>query len=329
MWKGTQAKIDQPIAAFIGDIHFSDVRPACRAEEDWIGAQIRTMEALSETLWRVNPTKLIPLFIAGDLFHKWNSSPELVNAVMDNFPRAYVIPGQHDIPYHDKKLIHKSSYYTATHGSHPLINLESSLLTGNLKVHPFPWGFTDEDIEKAKNHIECNPDLTHIALAHMYCWEGENSYPGAPPANHVMKVAERFADFDGVVTGDNHLGFTWRSEGHKQFAQKPIVFVHNCGKFLTRSHPETYRNTVIGFLMSGGGFKTEVFGEPRIFRIDEKRTTEVENDQLELDQFIAALLNSRIKINDVRSTIKKYIDINKLGQDVAQAVLQMLEAEDK
>ena len=98
------------IAILCADIHLQHKAPVWRsAEDDWYEAMRRPLKEITDLGYTHN----CPIIIAGDIFTKWNSCPELINFALTYLPSgAYCIPGQHDLPNHQIKDIEKSAYQT-------------------------------------------------------------------------------------------------------------------------------------------------------------------------------------------------------------------------
>ena len=134
------------IAVLCSDIHLSHKPPVARSsEDDWYAAMARTLDQVLD----ISNEHTAPLIIAGDLFDRWNSQPELINFAMGSFRAfqhgVYAIPGQHDLPYHDYTEIHKSAYYTLVKAG-VIIDIQPSSYghhssTKDITFWSFPWSF--------------------------------------------------------------------------------------------------------------------------------------------------------------------------------------------
>ena len=98
---------DEVIAIVCSDIHLSHKPPLARSgEPDWYVAMARPLNELRG----LHSDYGVPVVIAGDIFDRWNSPPELIRFALDNLPKgAWVIPGQHDLPYHDYGALNRSA----------------------------------------------------------------------------------------------------------------------------------------------------------------------------------------------------------------------------
>jgi 3',5'-cyclic AMP phosphodiesterase CpdA len=224
------------VGATVGDIHARAQRPACRGEEDWGKVEVAYFKQLRSILDdHGNP----PLFVAGDIFHKWNAPPEVINRVIKHFPDCYAVPGNHDLPYHNYKDIRKSAFWTLVQaGKVRLLEPGSVCDTGKLIVTGFPYGFPPArpPARYRAGH--------HVALIHAYCWAKGHTHPGAPEDQHVKEWVSRLKGYDGLVFGDNHQAFNFKEDDGP--------WVRNGGCFIRQSLSEVDVTPSVGLIMSDG-----------------------------------------------------------------------------
>lgn len=244
----------RPVAVLTSDWHLSHKPPAGRADAaHWY----QVMQAhVQEVLFRAWELGNVPLVVAGDVFHTWNEPAELVTAVacwLSVHPKVPVlmIPGQHDLPYHD----------AAQYGRSALQNL---VLAGN----GLRTGFQDQEIQVLGSdgygfddewtayggwwgndwwaeNVETQ-DLGGKALlvAHKYIHVGgSTAHAGAAVADRIddtgwpMKVG--CAKFRAAVFGDNHCPFLWGN-------------VYNHGCLIRRTRAERAYTPEYGILYDDG-----------------------------------------------------------------------------
>lgn len=234
------------IAILCSDIHFSDLKPRARAAEDsWYEAMERTMWPLREE----QMTHHCSVLIAGDIFHRWNPSPRLINFAIDALPQmSYAIPGQHDLPHHSLERIDRSAFWTLVHAGavaylkhgapHDIPGADNWVMYG------FPWGTEPWELPE-------NPDAKRIAVVHEYCWTKGRSYPGAPEEGNYKRLAEKYKDFDVAVFGDNHIPF--------KMDCKPLIY--NSGAFIRRNKPEAEYGASYGLLYEDGTVERKYFDD--------------------------------------------------------------------
>lgn len=223
------------IAIVCSDIHLSHKPPLARSEEsDWYAAMDRPLAELRDLQLKHSAVVLI----AGDVFDKWQTPPELVNFALDALPSyCFVIPGQHDLPFHCYDDLHKS-------GLGVLIKARKvELLTDvtachfrRLAITSFAWG---KAIKPPQQVVQ---GRTHLALIHAYVGKEGKQHAGMDETKHVNAYAEQLAGYDIAVFGDNHLPFQ---------AYSGDCFVFNCGGFMRRKSDDTFKPSC-GLLYESG-----------------------------------------------------------------------------
>lgn len=240
-----------PLGVFCSDLHLRASRPSARADADWYAVMERTLRPLKLACeeWGV------PLFIAGDILHRWDGvtvPPQLLNAAASWFPEeVYTIPGQHDLPNHSMDLRDRSAYQTLVHmGVIRDISEKPVSLTINehtIHVYGYPWGAPIRPLTKPK------PDgvSLRVALVHAYLHTGDvvdaSAYVGACESSALRNILPQLEGYDFAAFGDNHTAWSDLSQSCK---------VVNCGAMIRtardtkRSQPHYYS------LWSDGSVKT-------------------------------------------------------------------------
>jgi len=300
-----------PIAILCSDIHLSSRAPLARSsEEDWFKAMARPLNQLADLSERLN----CPVLCAGDLFHRWNSSPELINFAMEHLPKTYpfyAIPGQHDLPNHRLDLISKSAYWTLVWSGH-IIDLsfgEVGGLEGDFFVSGVPYGEipSEEDLllpfrEAEKDSSGFISKEKMIFLTHQYLWYGEKKHEGADASSHIARVADIFPQESIVVVGDNHKPFDF------SYAKRRNYFF-NCGGFMRRNLDEKDLNPSVGVIFADGTIQ-------RVYLdISEENFIEAEEDLSEVDDPFEV---------DVTNLLKEIGALRVSGVDFAEAVRRYL-----
>lgn len=266
-----------------------------------------------------------PLIVAGDVFHKPNNPAELVNFVIDYWPKVetFAIPGNHDLPYHQLRNLKKSSYYTLMK-SDRIINLhevtpipvDDSKRYWNIYLHPFPWG---RDIHPCPANNFKSP--IHVAVVHAYIWTDAVGYiPGIKPdrATNLSSYSKELAGYDAAVFGDNHIGFVART--------KTGVPVMNCGGFYrAKANERTYQPKIGLLQITSGGlvvFWQVKLGWQEYWEEDAAklaaRTAEKFGDALDLEELVDLLEEDADGQLDFKQVVLTYAkkNIDPLMRDV-------------
>lgn len=213
----------------------------CRGETSakWLTCQTTYLK----TLARLRQAHRVPIIIAGDLFDKWNASPEAINAFLDGFSQnqntgVYAVKGNHDVPYGNVELTSKSAY-DVLHKTNAIVNLSTKphSLGGELLVAGFGHGATGFNSVSSGDRRKYK---VRLAVIHRYTHDEEHCYPGAKPEDHVRVLEEKLIaeGYNCAVVGDNHKGFLYEGK-------IPIL---NSGTLLRRRSDEISYQPCFGVL---------------------------------------------------------------------------------
>lgn len=296
--------MSKPIAIFCSDIHLSHNPPALRClEEDWYEAMSKPLRELGRLAKKLG----VPIICAGDIFHKWNSPAELINFALQELPKCYAIPGQHDLPNHEYEHIERSAYWTLVEaGVVKHIEPGSPVELEKLELHGFPWRHEPEP---------CLSDsrLIKVAVIHKYCWFGKYKYLSAPEENNVSNF--QLAGFDAAVIGDNHIGWV---DGR----------VCNCGGFMRRDSPDLQRKPFIGVLMSDLEIKKHLLDVSDDVYSTDPISLVSETGSLELAEFTEGLLGLRTSQDlDFGKVLQRYCRKNGVPSSVVDLIDRAVEEE--
>jgi DNA repair exonuclease SbcCD nuclease subunit len=299
-----QATVD---AMFASDLHLSHEAPIARAEKgkDWYGVMQNYLEQLSQLKSQHN----CPLFVAGDVFHHWNSPPELINFAITHMPKCIAIPGQHDLPFHNIKDIERSAFWTL---------VEARVITTMLGVHirsmskhyaftPFPFG---KELAPPSGQA-----MTNVAICHQYIWDKGHCFPGAPMDSHVKQVSKVLKGFNYAFFGDNHKGFINTDCG---------MTIVNCGGFIRRNSDEVNYKPRVWLLMSDRTVKPHYFDTSK-----DKLVSQSEQEsqpKLDTKSFIRELKNMDTDDPDFVAYLTRLLKTKKsLSKAARQVIVSILE----
>ena len=228
-------KCDEIVAICAADLHLSSKKPACRSrEEDWFAAMTRPLWELKNLQRKYT----CPILLAGDVFHRYDPNPELINWAIRELPNIIIaIPGNHELPNHRLEDIKKSAFWTLVEIGKIRYSTEPMTIPEKvpLIIHPFPFGVPVRPLS--------NPhDLgLEIALVHDYVYspsKGE-AYPNVASSCRVDKFIKNCQGYDLVVTGDNHTPFEYEN-------------LFNCGTFMRRRADERNHKPSVGLIHADG-----------------------------------------------------------------------------
>lgn len=292
------------VAIVVSDLHLSLKPPIARtAEPDWFAAMARQLKELRE----LQQKKKVPILVAGDIFDRWNSPPELINFAMENLPYCFTIPGQHDLPYHSYEDVEKSAYWTLVQAE-KICHLDYRQVIEDITVHPFPWGREITPLESKHSGLQ-------VALCHKYIWRKGSSYPNAPKESHVKSLSAQLAGYDVAFFGDNH----------KRFQYEGPCNILNCGGFYRRHIDELDHKPTFGLLYPNGEIELQEVDVLDDKFINVSTLSKLAQQGLEMTEFLDELRKLGEQGLDFVSAVRRYIKDNNVFEGTAKVILEAIE----
>lgn len=305
----TENTKDPVIAILCSDFHLSSKPPIARAEEpDWFEAMARPLNEINQLKKKHDATVLF----AGDLFDRWNTNAEVINFALRTLPEMFAIPGQHDLPFHNYDLIHKSAYWTMVQAD-KIQNIDPGTIVNwlgdKLVVYGYSWGVP---IDSPTN---ISDDEIKVALSHSYIWVEGKTYPGAPKEARMSSKRKDLAGYDVAVFGDNHKGF---------LTHCGATTVFNCGGLMRRKSDEIEYTPQVGLLHQSGKVTIHELDTSQdiITKTTEKEPTD---EDMELQEFLEQLTGLENSCLDFREAVEQALDQKKLSKAVTRIVLEAME----
>lgn len=174
------------------DWHLRETTPVCRIDNFW-----ETQWQKVEFVGKLATAHGCPVVHAGDLFHHWKPSPNLIRMAIKHLPtQFYTIYGQHDLPQHNWDLREKSGIATLDEARRVKV------------LDNCHWG-QDPVLEEYPSIAMAN---RHILVWHKMVWQGKRLWPGQKDPSAV-NILRKYPNYDLIVTGDNHIPFVEHYEG--------------------------------------------------------------------------------------------------------------------
>lgn len=232
--KKTKKGIGTVNAILTSDWHLREDTPVCRTD-DFEAAQWDKVRQVSDLQKKYD----CPVLHAGDLFHHWKPSPELLSKTIKNLPRNFqTVYGNHDLPQHSMDLAHKSGVNTLATGDHITL-----LKEGHWNIPP-DKGFL---IRYYDAHEEIHGRI--VGVWHKYVYTYKKPFPGVTPDEEGHRILKDFPDFDLLVTGDNHQSFVCKQDDRilvnpgsltrqtsDQEHFEPCVYLYSAGENEVEAH---------------------------------------------------------------------------------------------
>jgi len=300
----------KPIAILCSDIHLSHSPPIARSlEPDWYAAMDRVLAQVR----RLSDDYNIPVVCAGDIFHRHNPPPSLINFAIKNLPHMYAVPGQHDLPFHSYENIDKSAFRTLMMaGKVTLIDgevLRHEFNHGSFIMHGFGWN--REIVPLAGG----NCDDIQLAVCHKYIWVDGKSYPGAPEESKVRGLKKTLKGYNAAVFGDNHIPF---------FSMAGDCEVLNSGCLIRRTQDDRKYPNGVGLLCSDGTIELYPLNTNGDKWLDVEVEEEVQDVNPELEQFLSDLASMQTNDIDFEELILRYLVDNEVDDEVAKLIRSLV-----
>ena len=250
----------------------------------------------------------------GTCFHSWNAPAQLINFALVHLPTMYAVPGQHDLPWHSYKDIHKSAFWTLVEAKKIIpIEPDNPIDLPTIRLHGFPFGKTIKPL-KSRHSL-----ALEVAVIHSYIWTKKTGYPGANPELRLKKYLKKLEGFDIAIFGDNHSGFLCKSTEPK---------VLNCGALIRLRIKERNYQPTIGIIYGDGTLArhklkvdTDIFSDSKLIA----KQLAGENGNNKVKEFIEHLeMLGDISIN-FYETVKLALEQEKVSLPVKRIVLASLE----
>lgn len=298
------------IAIACADLHLSQNAPAAReGEPDWFEAMKRPLVQLD----CIAKQYQCPILCAGDIFHHWRSSPELINFALQYLPEMYAIPGQHDLPFHQMDDLPKSAFQTLVlAGRVQLIDEKGMVFErpggGCFGVYGYAWGEAILPV--------CRGGNKRIALVHAYTYIKGCGYTDASQEQRLRQTGP-LSTYDTVIIGDNHI--PWDA------TLKSGTSVFNCGGFMRRSSDDAH-NPRVGLIHEDGSVSTHHLPtSSEHFTPMPHPAQEVTETLKDLGEFVEQLKQLRSDSFDYRFAIESYLGRGTVTPSVRRYLLEALE----
>jgi DNA repair exonuclease SbcCD nuclease subunit len=280
--------------------------PVWRSNEpDWYAAMQRPLDEVKKLQEICN----CPIFCAGDVFNHWDSSAELINWAIEHLPPILAIPGQHDIPNHNLKDIHRSAFRT-------LALAERIFLLKTNRMETFP-GMVVASFDYGQKMTPCVKNIpfdpVKIAIAHEYRWIQGHSYPNAPLESKLSEVD--YLGYNTIIFGDNHSGFT---------TEIGRTTIFNCGCLIRRKSDEVDYKPQVGLILRTGKVLPYYLdtSKDKYLKIADDI---IETEDFNMKEFITELEKLGDSALDFNEAMKQYFEKHKTDSSIRKVIIKAME----
>ena len=193
-------------AILAADLHLDDGQPVSRTD-NFLDAILKKIKFISDLCDEYDA----PLLIAGDIFHHWKPSPDLLRLAIEYMPRFIAIPGQHDLPQHNLALYHKSglAVLEAAEKAVVLRNMDGLLYRPEEDFGPqhddwqvvgYPFGVEPKSLRRKQSRKT-------VCMIHQLVSYKTKPFPGADDVK-AKTLLDELTGYNLILSGDNHQSFT-------------------------------------------------------------------------------------------------------------------------
>lgn len=301
-----------PVAICMSDIHFSHKPPVWRSgETDWYNAMHRQWDELRDMVYHLTDGEDLYHFIAGDIFHKWNSPPSLINFAIDCLKGKFTIaiPGQHDLPNHLDNQMSASPFETLVKAG-IITNIDGNYHNEHFWCHGYGWNTPLEEEQRR---------FKQVAMIHRYMWMDGASYQGAPNTGKVTEIHRQLGKPKLTISGDNHIGF-WHNPTR----------TFNCGGFYRLNKDQEHYRPRVGIVYSNLQvipYYMDTSHDVTLGHFADKSIMEVAERQEDVDEFLQELSQMGRGGLDFLDAVRRYSNKNGVRKATQQLIEQILTGE--
>jgi DNA repair exonuclease SbcCD nuclease subunit len=305
----------QVAGIFLSDCHWSETPPVARSvEPDWFGVQA----GYCEQVYNLHRKYNAPVFIAGDLFDRWDSRAHLISQVISWIKpfKPFCIPGNHDTPNHNKLLLPKSAYWTLVEAEAITHLIPGGTHTiGSLIVHPFPYGHT-----LTPPNLKAPSVCLNVALVHAFIHTKRTGHAGCTEETRYASWMKRLKGYDVAVFGDNHKPFLIQED--KKCA------VLNCGGFMRLHSDQQEHKPSVGLLYSNGEMKRHFLNVEGDRFLDAGKEIKLLEDSLEIDlsELTEELRNLQTERLDFAKIVLRWMESHSIPPEIKTVILRAIGA---
>jgi len=281
-----------PDAILCSDIHLREDTPTCRTD-DYQMAQWKKVEFL----YNLQEKYECPVLHAGDLFHHWKPSPQLLSTTILHLPESFLtIYGQHDLPQHNFELRNKSGIYT----------LDTDKTIGVLPT--CHWG---QEPDKPSRILSGK----NILVWHKMVWQGEKLWPDQTDPS-AAKLLRKYSQFSLILTGDNHQPFVEEYEGR---------LLVNPGSMMRMTADQIDHRPRVYLWYAADNIVTPVYLPIEQGVISREHIEHTQERDGRIDAFISKLDNDWEAAVSFEENLQRFEGTNKVRKSVMEIVYKAIE----
>ena len=283
------------------DWHLRPDKPRCRLDEDWLDTQLKGIQFVYDTAIE-NDADVI---IAGDIFHYPQVPDYIINMFLQialaSMKKTYIIPGQHDLPWHSWKNVNKSSFGTIWE----LVKSNNPHFRDAKEIaDSAPYG---QEIENTGKEIV----VMHRAVY-------KNAVPEYMDDGIIAEeLLKQYPKAKYIICGDNHDGFIYEED---------YRYVINTGCLIRQAADKKNYQPFIVFVDTEKGIVKKLFVPEEGDLVTDEYLREDEERSERVEAFVSSISKGKNVSLSFEENLKKAIQKNKdkLGDRVIKIIQEAL-----
>jgi DNA repair exonuclease SbcCD nuclease subunit len=252
------------------------------------------------------------VIIAGDIFDKFNPSPQLINFAMDHIPwDTFAVAGQHDLLHHNLEDIEKSGYWTLVKAEkiQHLDPVCSPSIGRGWRATGFSWG---QEIENNRDEDEKN----YLCVAHQYIWDNYNhAFESAPQSSRLDKISKQLRGYNAMVAGDNHKGF---------YSISYDIPIFNCGSLMRRNAVQRDYKPRVGLLHKSGKIVQHFLDTSKDKFMDGEDVVKKLQEEIDLKELVKAFTGIKSKVRNFIEALWEAMKSGELSDEVKKVIKEAI-----
>lgn len=289
-----------------GDWHLRDDLPVCRNDSDWFGVQKDAVHFVFTYAKKIGAN----VAIDGDICHRSHIHPSLITMFLQEAAEfggnIFIIPGQHDLPYHSMEYVDRSSFGNLRAA---MAMRESNIMDAGDRGLTIPFGKLEERVYE---------DNTEFLFLHQLTFASPADMPPTDEGVLADDLLDRFPNISYICLGDNHRHFV---------VQRGDRYVINPGCLLRQSADLIDYEPGFYVLDTAGRGKVEFVKVPDAGKVSNEHITKEKERDDRIEAFVASLEKGQeMSLDFVHNLREKMPTLSQGTRDVLEEMIEEIGA---
>lgn len=281
-----------PIALCCADLHMREDQPLARTDnyQEILGYKFTHLLGTAQK-------NNVPILCAGDFFHKAKTSKQfeigIVQVIEQSNIEFFIIPGNHDLPYHNLDNLNNSSL--------GILNLSKQINVLSQELDSM-FSFNIKGIKIGMIH----------SLIHR---DNPLKVEGKTISTKAKTLLKKHPDLDVIISGDNHESFIAEHEGR---------LLINPGSMMRMTAAQIDHKPSMVLLYDDLSYEIIYFPIEKGV-IDRSHIEKKDNYDMRMDKFIKKISDKEKISVSFEENLYNYMRANKIRKPVEELLLEVIE----